>query len=134
LPRNGGEEADEIGGADPAQVETLAARQDGDRDLADLRRGEDELDVLRRLLERLQQAVEGLCREHVHFIDDIDFITCRNRAIAHLLDDLSDIVDAGVGGGVHLDDIDMPAFHDGLAMFAGHSEGRSSGLSISAVL
>jgi hypothetical protein len=122
LPSDGGEEADEIGGVDAAQVEALAARQHRDRNLADFGRGEDELDVLRRLFERLQQAVEGLRGEHVHFVDDIDLVTRRNRAVAHLFDDLADIVDAGMGGGVHLDDIDMAAFHDRLAMFAGHGK------------
>ena len=46
------------GRADAGEVEPLAARQDRDRDLLHLGRGEDELDVRRRLLERLQQGVE----------------------------------------------------------------------------
>ena len=41
---------------DAAQVEALAARQHRDRHLADLGGGEDEADVLGRLLQRLQQA------------------------------------------------------------------------------
>ena len=41
---------------DAAQVEALAAREDGDRHLADLGRGEDELHMLGRLLERLREA------------------------------------------------------------------------------
>ena len=109
-------------GVDSAQVEALAARQDGDRHLANLGGGEDELHMLRRLLERLQQAVEGLVREHVDFVDDVDLVARRNRAVAHLLDDLADVVDAGMGGGVHLDHVDMAAFHDGFAMLARHGE------------
>ena len=35
-------------------------------------RAEDELHVLGRLFERLQQGVEGLAREHVDFVDDVD--------------------------------------------------------------
>ena len=38
---------------EPAQIEALAARQDGDRDLADFGGREDELGVRRRLLQRL---------------------------------------------------------------------------------
>ena len=44
---------------DAAQIEALAARQDGDRDLADFGGGENELHVRRRLFQRLQQRVEG---------------------------------------------------------------------------
>ena len=40
----------------PLQVEALAARQDGDGNLVDLGRGEDELHMRRRLFQRLQQA------------------------------------------------------------------------------
>ncbi len=78
--------------------------------------------MLRRLFQRLQQAIEGLRGEHVHFVDDLDLVTRRNRAIAHLLDDLSDIIDTGMGGGVHLNHVDMAAFHDRLTMFAGHAQ------------
>ncbi|MNI28405.1 hypothetical protein D3C73_821810 [compost metagenome] len=122
LLQNGGKQADQICSADPAQVEALATGKHGDRNLADFRRRENELHMLRWLFERLQQPVEGLRREHVHFVDNIDLVARRNRAIAHLLDDLSDIVDTGMGRGIHLDHVDMPAFHDRLAMFAGFAQ------------
>ena len=67
----------ELVGLDPAQVEALAARQDGDRDLADLGGGEDELRVRRRLLQRLQEGVERLLREHVDLVDDVDLVAGR---------------------------------------------------------
>ena len=51
--------ADEHARLDAAQVETLAARQDCDRYLADLGGGEDELCVGRRLFQRFQEGVEG---------------------------------------------------------------------------
>ncbi len=105
-------------GVDAPQIEALAARQDGDGDLADLGGREDELHVRRRFLQRLQQAVEGLVRQHVDLVDDVDLVAGRHRRVAHLLDDVANVVDAGVGGGVHLDDVDMPAFHDGAAVLA----------------
>ena len=61
---------------EPAQVEALAARQNRHRNLADLRRREDETNVLGRLFQRLQQRVEGVLREHVHFVDDVDLEAC----------------------------------------------------------
>ena len=52
----------------------LAARQDGRRDLVELGRGEDEDHVRRRLLEGLEEGVEGLRGEHVDFVDDVDLV------------------------------------------------------------
>ena len=59
---------------DAGEVEALAARQDGDRDLVRLGRREDELHVRRRLLQRLEQGVERLRRQHVNFVDDVDLV------------------------------------------------------------
>jgi hypothetical protein len=71
-----------------------------------------------RLFERLEQAVEGRRREHVHFVDDIDFVGRRRGRVFHRVDDLADIVDAGIAGGVHFDDVDMAALDDGAAVLA----------------
>ena len=38
--------------------------------------------------------------------------------VAGIFDNLADVVDAGVRGRIHLDDIDMARFHDGLAVHA----------------
>ena len=105
-------------GVDPAQIEALAARQHGDRHLADLGRREDELDVRRRLLKRLQQRVEGLLRQHMHFVDDIDLVARGPWRIAHALDQLADIVDAGARRRVHLHHVDMAVGGNGDAVVA----------------
>ena len=61
LPRGDAREhAHHLADGRPAEVEALAARQDGGRHLVRLGGGEDEDDVRRRLLEGLQQRVEGL--------------------------------------------------------------------------
>ena len=70
----------------------------------------------RRFFQRLEQRVEGALREHVHFVDDVDLVARLNGRIAHAVDDLAHVVDAGVGGGVHLDHVDVAGFQDGLAM------------------
>ena len=101
-----------------AQREALATRQHRHGDFVHLGRREDEFDVRRRLLERLQQRVEGVLRQHVHFVDDVDLVPRRDRAIAHALGQVTDIVDTGARGGVHLDDIDMAVLGDGPAMNA----------------
>ena len=113
-----GEMLDQHRRIDAAEVEALAARQHRHRHLADLGRGEDELHMRRRLFQRLQQAVEGLLREHVHFVDDVDLVARRDRRVARRIDDVADVVDAGVRGGVHLQHVGMAALHDGAAMHA----------------
>ena len=111
-----GEMIDQNLGLDAAQVEALAARAHRHRHLLDLGGGEEELHMLGRFLERLQQRVERVLRQHVHFVDDIDLGACHDRAEARVLDDLAHVVDARMGGGVHLDDVDVPTVDDGLAV------------------
>ena len=63
--------------------------------------------MVRGLFQRLKQAVEGGLGEHVHFVDDVDLGARENGAIARIVDDLANIIDAGMRGGVHLDHVDM---------------------------
>ena len=114
---------------DPPEVESLAAAQHGDGHLADLGGREDELHVLGRLLEGLQQRVEGAGREHVDFVDDVDLVAGGGGAVGDAVDDLADVADAGARGRVHLEHVDMAALGDGDAVLA-HSArfgGRPSG-------
>ena len=67
--------------ADVAEIEPLAAALDGQEDLLDLGGRQNELDVIGGLLERLQQRVERPGREHVHFVDDVDFEPRPRRAV-----------------------------------------------------
>ena len=126
LARDTGEMGHQHVGIDTAQVKTLAARQHRDRHFADFGGGEDEFGVLRRLFQRLQERVEGRGRQHVDFVDDVDLVARAGRRIAHAVIDLADVVDAGMGGGVHLQHVHMPAFHDRLAV---HAERRHRGWS-----
>ncbi|VUD69780.1 hypothetical protein MET9862_00338 [Methylobacterium symbioticum] len=105
-------------GLDAAQVEALAAREDRDRDLADLGGGEHELGVRRRLLQGLQEGVERLLREHVDLVHDVDLVAGRDGGVADAVDDAAHVVDAGMRGGVHLQHVHVPGFHDRLAVQA----------------
>src|SRR3546814_15316374 len=96
----------------------MAARQNGGRDLPDLLGREDELHVLRRLLERLQQPVEGGLRQHGHFVDYVDLVARRHRTVADALDDLADVADAGARRGVHLQHVDVAVLGDRQAVVA----------------
>src|SRR5205085_2360336 len=53
------------------EVESLAAALNSGRHLLRIGRGENKFDVRRRLLQRLEQRIEGAGREHVHFVDDV---------------------------------------------------------------
>ena len=72
-------------------------------------RAEDELHVLRRLFERLQQGVEGLAREHVDFVDDVDLEPRPAGPHVDVLPQLADFVDAAVAGAVDLQHVHVVA-------------------------
>jgi hypothetical protein len=77
---------------DELEVVALAATQNGDGDLVDLGRREDELHVGRRLFERLQERVPRLVRQHVHFVDDVDLEAVARRAERDALLQLSHLL------------------------------------------
>ncbi len=104
--------------ANAGEIEPLAARQDGDRDLRRLGRAEDELHVLGRLFQRLEQGVERLAREHVDFVDDVDLVARPAGADADVLAELADFVDAAVAGAVDFQHVDVAAGADALANVA----------------
>ena len=134
-PLGGGDRGDLVGDlldADRLELEDLRARLDGRRDLVDLRRRHHEDDVRRRLLDGLQQRVEGLLRQPVDFVDDEDLVAVAGRRHAEAVDDdVADLVDAGVGGRVDLEDVHVASFGDLDARVAGAA--RIGGRSLFAV-
>ena len=114
---------------DAAQIEPLTARQHRHRDPAHLGGGEHELHVRRRFLERLEERVEGALREHVDLVDDVDLGARGRGPVAGAFDQLADVVDAGVAGGVHFEDIHVAVLVDGAAVlaFAARFDGRPAG-------
>ena len=97
------------------EVEPHAAAEDRHRHLADFGGGEDELHMRGRFFQRLQQRVEGGGRQHVHFVDDIDFEPRRGGTIVNGINDFADVAHAGAAGRVHLHHVDMAAFGYGAA-------------------
>ena len=49
------------------------------------------------------------------FVNDVNFVTCLRRGIIGPFDDIADVIDAGIGGGIHFNDVHGPAFGDRLA-------------------
>ena len=80
--------------------------------LLQLGRAEDEDEVGRRLLDQLQQRVEGGVRELVRLVEDVDLVAALDRLHDDALADLADVVDAALGGRVHLDDVERGSGRD----------------------
>ena len=92
-------------GGDGPQVEALAARYDGGEDLIRFGGGENELYVLRRLLECFEQGIEGGRSKHVHLVNIVDFEFTLCRGELNVFADISDVIDTIVGGSVNFDNI-----------------------------
>src|SRR5438445_2503156 len=59
-----------------------------------------------RFLQRLQQRVESLGRQHVRLVDDVNLGLEHRRQILDALSQIADLVDAAVGGRIDLDQVD----------------------------
>ena len=111
-----------------AQHELQAAAEHGNGDFVRVGGGEDEFDVLGRLFQRFEHGVERGFGEHVHFVDDIDFVFAGSGRVLGVFQHFADVVDAGVGGGVDFEQIHEAAGVDvaaGLALAAGFAFVRS---------
>ena len=103
---------------DAMKIEALAAAQDRGQNFLRLGRGEDELHVRRRLLERLEQGVERRRSEHVHFVDDVDLEMPFARRVTHVVAQLAHLLDAVVARAVDLEHVEAVARRDFLAAIA----------------
>ena len=103
----------------PREDERLAARADGREHLPEVGRAEDEDEVWRRLLDQLQQRVEGGVRELVRLVEDVDLVAALDRLQHDALADLADVVDPALRGRVHLDHVERGAVGDRAACVAG---------------
>ncbi len=77
--------------------------------------------MFRRLFQGLQQRVERLLGQHVHFVDQVDLVAATRGHVLRVLDQFAHVVDAGVGRGVDFQQIDVAAGVDrqaGLAFAA----------------
>ena len=96
----------QAGGRDQPERVVVGPRPDRPDDLLGLGRGEDELHVLRRLLDDLQQGVEALRRHHVRLVDDVDLVAALRRPVGGAFAQVTGVVDTAMGGRVDLDDVD----------------------------
>ena len=100
----------------------LAARADGLGNVLGLGGGHHEDDVGGRLFEGLEQGVEGGVGDLVGFVEDVDLVAVAGGGVAGGVAQFANFVDAAIGGGVDLDDVDGVALADfdaGVAHAAG---------------
>ena len=122
LPRHILQALGNLSGQDAFERELLTPGADGSRHLVQLRGGQNKHQVGRRLLQDLQQRIEGWGGEHMDLVHDIDPLTDRRRGIDRLIPQGPDLVYAVVGGGIQLQHIqDRAVFNAqaGRALIAG---------------
>jgi hypothetical protein len=94
------------------EVEALGARADGLGQLLRVGGGEDEHQVRRRLLQRLQERREGVARELVDLVDDDHAVLAAGRREADLLAQRLHVGDTAVRGAVDLGHVQRHAGRD----------------------
>ena len=107
------------------EIEPLAATQDGWQNFLRLGRRENKFHMLGRFLQRFQKRVERCSREHVHLVDQINFVTPFGRSVAGVLAQLAHVFHAVVAGAVDLDDIETVP-RGNLAAVVAHAAWRNS--------
>ncbi len=93
-------------GRDEPEGIVMGPRADRPDDLLGLGGREDELEMLRRLLDDLQQRVEAGRRDHVGLVDDVDLVAAACGSEEGLFAQVTGVVHATVRRGVDLDDVD----------------------------
>ena len=97
---------------DLPQIKPLTPAQNRRQDLVRLGRRKDELHMRRRLLQRLQQRVEGIRRQHVHLVNVVDPELPTRRSIVHPLPQRPDVIHTVVRRPVNLRHIKAPSFRN----------------------
>ena len=98
----------DVGNRDALEVETLATGKDGVGHLLRIGRAQDEHDMGRGFLERLEQCVECGDREHMHLVDHIYLVGTPGGGERHTADDLlANVLDTRTRGRIKLIDIGM---------------------------
>ena len=108
--QNGGEPVAHIGRTNTLEIEALHAREHrrcGLGDFLRIGRGEHKYHARRRLFENFQERIPRFARQHMRFVNDVNFVMivaagCIHRPFAKV----TGIVDAAVRRGIDFDDIE----------------------------
>ena len=87
---------------DTIKIKNLATRQDRGQYLVLFGCGQDENGVSGWFFQGFEKGIESRRRQHVHLVNDIDFVFTGLRRVANLIDQVSNVVHRIVGGGIQL--------------------------------
>ncbi len=107
------------------EVKLQAARQNRHRQFLRIGGCQQKFDVRRRLFQRFQQGVEAVAREHVHFIDKINFKASTSGRVLHVIQQIAGIFDLCARCGVDFNQINETALLNFTAVIA-HAAGGGS--------
>ena len=96
---------DNLLGLHVLEVELQTAGQHRRRQLLRVSGGQQEHGVRRRLLEGFQQGIEAVVRQHVHLVDQINFVTGVRRRVLHVLQQLTGVLHFCLGGRIDFNQI-----------------------------
>ena len=117
-----------------AQIELQTTRQHRHGHLLRIRGGQHELQVFRRLFQRLEHGVERRVGQHVHFVDHEDLEAPLHRLVHRLFQQRLDFVHAAIGGCVKFGVVDKtPAVDFGTRLAYAARRGRDAALPVSAL-
>jgi len=68
--------------------------------------------VRRRFFEGLEQRVEGMIRQHVHFVDQVHLVAAAGWRVLHVIQQFTGVIHFGAGSRIDLDQIDEPPLVD----------------------
>ncbi len=74
--------------------------------------------MIRWFLQRFQERIKRPGREHMHLVDNIDFVARCGRGVAYTVQHFAHILDACTRGRIHFQHIHVRAGHYEFAMFA----------------
>ncbi len=117
--RNPAQQLQQVRQPRPLEDERLTARAHGQKHLLELRRAEDEEEVGRRLLDKLQERVPGGVGELVRLVEDVDLVLALDGLEHDAVADLANVVDPPLRGRVHLDHVERRPVRDRDACVAG---------------
>ena len=113
---------------DRLEIKSLASTLNCGGHFVRLGGAQNKFHVRRRLLHGLQQRVECRRGEHVHFVNDVNFVRAARRQNSSLGDQVARVVHAAIAGAVDLDHIHVFAAKNaacdrvGLGQFLGRVE------------
>ena len=112
----------DLGLVQALQMELKASGQHRGWKFLRIGRGKKKLEVLGGLFQGLEQSIEAVRRQHVHFVNQVHLETTLRRDIGGIRKQFTHFLHAGAGGGINLQEIREFPFVDAAAGFA-HAAG-----------